>query len=323
MRPIRFITSVALTQAVILLLATALPASAQTAAAQWRKVAPETEEFTVLMPGAPEIETDQKPFGQMTVTSTSYTFVSDDGPIFLVASVSGLGAFTGTLPDKERMTAYAQGFWKGFLQSALDRGLKAEATRQGDLSLNGQPGAAYDVIMGEVTGVAHVYSTKKKFYAVMVFNTPKSDARINRFLDSFTLKPAEQPIPPPPAPAGPTIIPQVNVGNSDGQGSQSSSASGTRPRQPILGGVLNGKAVSLPKPVYPMEAREAGVTGQVTVQILVDENGDVIEARAVSGPSLLQPAAVAAASRAKFSPTKLQGQPVKVTGVLTYNFVAQ
>ncbi|HVG31873.1 MAG TPA: TonB family protein [Pyrinomonadaceae bacterium] len=321
MRPIRFITSVVFTQAVILLLATALPVLAQTATAQWRKVAPEAEEFTVLMPGAPEIETDQKPFGQMTVTSTSYTFVSDDGPVFLVASISGLGAFIGALPDKDRMNAYAQGFWKGFLQSALDRGLKAEATRRGDLSLSGQPGAAYDVTMGEVTGVAHVYSTKKKFYAVMVFNTPKSDARINRFLDSFTLKPQEQPIPPPPGPSGPVIVPHVNTDNS--AGSQSSNAAGTRPTQPIRGGVLNGKAISLPKPIYPMEAREARVTGQVTVQILVDENGDVIEARAVSGPSLLQAAAVAAASRAKFSPTKLQGQLVKVTGVLTYNFVAQ
>jgi TonB family protein len=277
------------------------------------------------MPGAPEVETDKKPFGQMTVTSTSYTFVSEDGPFFLVASISGMEAFTGALPDKERLTAYAQGFWNGFLQGAVDRGVKAEATRQGDLSLSGHPGVAYDVVMGDITGAARVFSTKKKFYAVMVLNTPKSDPRINRFLDSFTLKPTAvvEPPPPRPGPSGPTIIPQVNVGNSEGQGSQSSGSSGTRPSQPIRGGVLNGKAISLPKPVYPMEAREAGVSGQVTVQVLVDENGDVIEARAVSGPSLLQPAAVAAASRAKFSQTKLQGQPVKVTGVLTYNFVAQ
>ncbi|HEY0546580.1 MAG TPA: energy transducer TonB [Pyrinomonadaceae bacterium] len=91
-------------------------------------------------------------------------------------------------------------------------------------------------------------------------------------------------------------------------------------RQPISGGVLNGRAVSLPKPVYPREARDAGVSGSVTVQIIVDEQGSVISAKAVSGDPLLQEAAVVAAREAKFRPTMLEGQPVKVSGVLTYNF---
>jgi protein TonB len=92
---------------------------------------------------------------------------------------------------------------------------------------------------------------------------------------------------------------------------------------PISGGVLNGKAISLPKPPYPPIARQARASGTVTVQVTIDENGNVISARAVSGHPLLQAAAVQAARSAKFSPTKLSGQPVKVTGVITYNFVAQ
>lgn len=88
----------------------------------------------------------------------------------------------------------------------------------------------------------------------------------------------------------------------------------------ISGGVLNGKAISLPKPGYPPVARAARQTGTVTVQVTIDENGSVISARAVSGPPLLQAAAVQAAYGARFSPTKLSGQPVKVTGVVTYNF---
>ena len=95
------------------------------------------------------------------------------------------------------------------------------------------------------------------------------------------------------------------------------------PRAPISGGVLNGKAVNLPKPVYPAIARQAHASGTVTVQVTIDENGNVISARAISGHPLLQAVAVAAARGAKFSPTKLSGQPVKVTGVITYNFVAQ
>ena len=97
----------------------------------------------------------------------------------------------------------------------------------------------------------------------------------------------------------------------------------TPPRAPISGGVLNGKAVNLPKPVYPAIARQAHASGTVTVQVTIDENGNVISAHAISGHPLLQAVAVAAARGAKFSPTKLSGQPVKVTGVITYNFVAQ
>jgi protein TonB len=97
----------------------------------------------------------------------------------------------------------------------------------------------------------------------------------------------------------------------------------TPPRAPISGGVLNGKAISLPKPAYPPIARAAHASGTVVVQVLIDENGNVVSAHAVSGHPLLQAVAVSAARQARFSPTKLSGQPVKVTGVIQYNFVAQ
>ncbi|MCA1620317.1 MAG: energy transducer TonB [Acidobacteria bacterium] len=91
----------------------------------------------------------------------------------------------------------------------------------------------------------------------------------------------------------------------------------------VSGGVLNGKAVSKPAPEYPEIARAARAQGTVTVQILVDEEGNVVSASAVSGHPLLQQAAVGAARQAKFSPTQLSGRPVKVSGVVTYNFVLQ
>jgi len=94
-------------------------------------------------------------------------------------------------------------------------------------------------------------------------------------------------------------------------------------RGPISGGVLNGKAIHLAKPAYPAIARSAHAEGIVMVQVLIDENGDVVSAHAVSGHPLLQASAVAAARASKFSPTKLGGQPVKVSGVITYNFVSQ
>ena len=92
-------------------------------------------------------------------------------------------------------------------------------------------------------------------------------------------------------------------------------------RMLVKGGVLNGKAVSKPTPAYPPIAKAARASGTVVVQIVVDESGNVESARAVSGHPLLQQASVEAARRARFSPTFLSGEPVKVSGVITYNFV--
>jgi TonB family protein len=89
----------------------------------------------------------------------------------------------------------------------------------------------------------------------------------------------------------------------------------------ISGGVLNGKATSLPKPTYPPIAKQAHASGTVVVQVVVDEQGNVVSAHAVSGHPLLRGASESAAREAKFSPTKLSGKPVKVSGVITYNFV--
>lgn len=91
-------------------------------------------------------------------------------------------------------------------------------------------------------------------------------------------------------------------------------------RDVFSGGVINGKATYLPKPAYPAAARAAKASGAVYVEVLVDEQGNVISAVAVSGDPLLRASAEEAAKGAKFSPTLLSGTPVKVKGVLVYNF---
>ena len=88
----------------------------------------------------------------------------------------------------------------------------------------------------------------------------------------------------------------------------------------ISGGVVNGKAISLPQPTVPAAAKAVRANGQVSVQILIDESGNVVSANASSGHPLLRGPAEQAARRAKFRPTELSGQPVKVSGVITYNF---
>ena len=85
--------------------------------------------------------------------------------------------------------------------------------------------------------------------------------------------------------------------------------------------VISGKVLSKPVPPYPAIAKATRTSGAVNVEILIDESGSVISARAIDGPQVLRIAAVHAARQARFTPTILGGQPVKVSGVITYNFV--
>lgn len=100
-------------------------------------------------------------------------------------------------------------------------------------------------------------------------------------------------------------------------------ARGKEEMEIVQGGVLNGRAVSKPAPVYPREAKQQGIMGAVIVKITVDEAGKVVKAEAVCGHPLLAKAAVDAAGSARFTPTLLSGMPVKVAGIITYNFVLQ
>ena len=152
------------------------------------------------------------------------------------------------------------------------------------------------------------------------------------------------PIPParPDTEIGPAIIDPASLGppgpgNTSGtpngtDGSSTVRDLGTAPPAPKLppkktvyttSTILNGKAIYLPKPIYSQMAKQVGASGTVIVQILIDETGKVISAHAVSGHPFLMSEAQKAAYQARFSPTILGDQPVKVSGVITYNFVLQ
>ena len=124
--------------------------------------------------------------------------------------------------------------------------------------------------------------------------------------------PLEMVSPPPPPPA-----------RNSNQKTPSDSAASSAPSSnaaPISGGVLNSKAIALPKPAYPPVAKAAKASGMVAVIVTVDENGKVISANAASGHPLLRPAAESAARNARFNPAIVDGRRVKVTGTITYQF---
>ena len=110
-----------------------------------------------------------------------------------------------------------------------------------------------------------------------------------------------------------SVKPQTNQSSPEGQ----------RPVGPIEGGILNSKAIELPAPIYPAEAKKLHASGQVQVKVLVDETGRVMNADAVFGPQSLWLAAINAARKARFAPMLIEGTAVKVSGILTYDFREQ
>ena len=99
-----------------------------------------------------------------------------------------------------------------------------------------------------------------------------------------------------------------------------------RPRPDVEGQIqrkpqLCGKAISLPKPAYPEEAKAQKITGKVSVEIVIDEKGNVEWAKAFEGHPLLRTAALKAACQARYSPSQVSGHPRKSQNVITYSFV--
>lgn len=108
---------------------------------------------------------------------------------------------------------------------------------------------------------------------------------------------------------------------SNKQGKSTNKSPESNQPKTVSGGVLSKIEGDLPAPKYPGAARAVGASGAVNVQVLIDENGDVVSATAVSGHPLLRQAAENAALEAHFEPITLDGQPVKVSGIIVYNFI--
>lgn len=112
------------------------------------------------------------------------------------------------------------------------------------------------------------------------------------------------------------------TGDGQGEGEAAPEMKKEEPRVPktVSGGVVNGRAVNLVKPAYPAMAKAVRASGDVNVQVTIDEKGNVVAARAVDGHPTLRSAAEKAARSSTFSPTTLSNQPVKVTGIIVYRF---
>lgn len=309
---------------------------------EWETLRPEGEEFTIQMPKNSTAETSKEPYHKMMLNTRLYLVSNPSGGVFAVVSMSGIKANPALYSEMERLNSYVDAFKHWFPPKVRGKGAVAKLTLVGNKTMSGHAGREYRLTIGELSGPAQVYATRKRFYAIAALNAKKEEALSDRFLSSFELpqkiteapkavaaqrveKP-EEPNPPQDKP-----VPKSDLRSQPAEAATETATevkpgeagSPTEPgkRNPISGGVLNGKAISLPKPDYPADARTAKAAGTVVVQVTIDEYGNVLSAKAVSGHPLLQQASVNAALQARFSPTFLMGEPVKVTGVITYNFV--
>jgi hypothetical protein len=330
--------------AIVLLAAFAVSGQVQKSAgdwAEWETMSPEGEEFTVSMPKNPTTETTKFPYHRMELNARSYLAKQANGPVFAIVSLSGIKSTPGQYSDFARFNSYVDAFKDYFPPKVRTKDTAlTKLVLVSSRPFHGHTGRQFKISIGELSGIAHAFATKKRFYVIVSLNQ-KNEEMQEKFLSSFVLpeRQVEQPkIAANPDPnaqrpgqtaenaAEKTLDPNTATeGNTENAtpnaGNNANNANNTNNKQPegkkpINGGMLNGKAIYLPQP----DAGSAEATGVVLVQVLIDENGAVIEAKAISGPQHLHAAAVTAARLARFSPTMLMGEPVKVAGTLSYNF---
>jgi TonB family protein len=281
----------------------------------WQKIGPVGESFTVLMPTKAVEASRRIPLNDKdSVRERVYYSLAGDKRYMVVS-------FFKTAPDRLPGLSSFDEFLRSIEQTfkSGERDVKKSLVFDRVVPLNGREVRQYHIKLGEYSGVAHFAGSDRAFYGLIVIGADENDSDANRFLSSFALSEANAD----PQSSGVILDTPTNAAELERIRTALPPEPWPATAAPISGGVLNGKAVRLPTPEYPEAAHNTGDSGTVAVQITIDEQGNVIWAEAAEGPASLRGAAVAAAWKARFTPTKLSGQPVKVTGRVLYNFVGR
>lgn len=230
------------------------------------------------------------------------------------------------------------------IENIMSNNMKRSAGRASRVLATALVGTALLILIG-----AGVYSrsrvanaTTKEIASGAFTTTPTEDRTVsspNTFDADYAAKKTKRSkhAPPPPPPVAPVIATPPAPPEPSSPPLTASPAAPSSPATPVAPPappekekskqknkekVSKGELIEAPPPVYPEEAKKQKVEGLVTVTIVIGQDGNVIYAKAKSGPELLHGAAEAAALKARFKPSTFNGQPAKVTGVMSYNFVA-
>ena len=304
-------------------------------ARNWKEYEPPGEGFSVLMPGVPRRQTQRMPLGEGQTTALHIHSLNTASAEYGVIYADYPFAVAGPETEKRILDDVAKG---------AVAAVNAELLHVAETTLGGRPGRALREKLpdGKVVRV-RMYLDGSRLYQVAVTTPDESGApaasvkfheqAATKFLDSFRLNgtrtqdSAVAPLPPPmPRPTEGEVdrlMKELKAKNEPVY-SGCDDLEKCKPTPGAAPAVIEiSKPLSKPPPAYPPIAKAARAQGSVVVYLIVDEEGKVLAAQAVSGHPLLQLAAVKAAREATFTPTLLDGKPVKLAGRITYNFVLQ
>ena len=274
----------------------------------WQRFVSVSDRFTAVFPGSPKLKLSEKTISYPPTKVVIHNlYVESSGSVYSV--------MYGDYP-KEMIEGRAANV---ILNQAANQSAKETNSRLLSVSaikVNGYPGRLMKQVAADGTIIrVKAVLVGQRIYEISIA-TPREDGATpelvafynstsEKFLESFDIIDS-------PLSAGPD--PEIS---HDGSCPPNVTNCIT-----MAADVLRSKAISLPQS-YPAIARSVRATGTVEVAVLIDEQGAVISAMAIRGHPLLQAAAVSAARNARFTPTRVDSKPVKVSGVIKYEFVLQ
>lgn len=264
----------------------------------WREFSSADGSFTILFPGQPKRETGEL-FAESWLLKT-FKHSANSGARYSVTYFNA--------PPLADRPDFALGLLKG-LRSATLAEAKGQVLTNKEVMLEGHPGYFLEVVgeKGAITRTLLSAVGRRIYLLSMQANAGQAGTAADKFFGSFKPIPAKDREPD--LIIGPSSKP---MGGVDAGG-----------RTPLASGIIQGKVRHMPEPEYPPIAKAARASGVVPVQVVVNEEGEVIAARPLAGHLLLQASAARAALRTRFSPTQLEGKPVKVSGVISFSFSLQ
>ncbi|HJR06341.1 MAG TPA: energy transducer TonB [Pyrinomonadaceae bacterium] len=298
---------------------------------EWVKVAPQNEEFTVVMPRAPFPLAENRRAGSLVVAGQRYSLRQDKAEYtvwsFKVEKLpDALGEDTESYLDQCAEIAWdllIEPYWKKIRRDAPGELFRYNLDYEEALDSAGYPGRSYLLNLGDVRGLTHIYAVGSRVYIVSASSVPSESSGVERFVKSFALTLQ-------PAPDASVVVAAVGTGRGSNE-SVSGNAGGTSkelPKETDYSRIFTTREVTQrasitgkPEPSYTESARKFGVTGAVRVRAILAASGKVTQVTPISKlPHELTQKAVEAAQKIKFKPAVKDGHVVSQYVTIEYNF---
>jgi TonB family protein len=317
----------------LLLVLVLLPASTQSQSRKaWIRYSPDSDQFEIEAPVAPEITTETYNYGALTLSGRGYRS-EGDGVIFKLWSF-GNPEYTAPLDNPDDWQRYLEAcatIVRELLLRPLAENNGKSAPDEIQMKLSNEleggpiPGREYSLKLGQREGVVRFFVGSSRLYVLAVVNSKRKSETTQRFLGSFTAK-----VPPyddprlPKQSSGGTVVADPMLFPPEKPAARVES-----PATVDYGRVFQSKEVTQrprifykPQPAYTEAARQNKIEGTVVLRVILSADGQVKSIKPISSlPYGLTEAAVDAARQVKFKPAMKDGHEVSMYIQLEYNFI--